>query len=89
MTTATTLHPADEASAERIARAIGRDDSRCEHGRPPRSCLICIQLTHAEKTSVTVRAAYAAGDWPPARRPIRGLALGGLRRRIAAGAPAT
>jgi hypothetical protein len=67
VTTPTDLHPADQASAERIARAIGRDDSRCEHGLPPRSCLVCIGLTHAEKTSVAVRAAYAAGDWSPYR----------------------
>lgn len=84
--TATDLHPADQASAERIARAIGRGGT-CDHGLPPGTCRTCLELRHAEQRSVVVRAAYATGDWPPARseRPIRGLELGGLSRRIAAG----
>lgn len=72
------LHPADAAHAARLAHA-GREygvhyfsdvlltiSPPCEHGRPVAECLICIQLRHAEVSSVTIRAAHAFGDWPPA-----------------------
>lgn len=67
--------------AARIVRQIyaligadGRDSgesviipvNRCEHGMPPGECRACIELRHAELGSVTVRAAYAFGEWPAA-----------------------
>ena len=112
----TNLHPADAARVERTARTIA-NGGRCDHGRQRRECLICIELEHAERGSVTLRAAYAFGDFPPirlvrtvddlvdviaraddvvrmieqlpVRRHIRGLPMGGLRARIAAGPPAS
>lgn len=73
MTTATvTLHPADQVHADRITRALDRlhaqpgHQPRCDHGRIPGECGNCLGLRHAEENSITVRAAYAFGDWQPA-----------------------
>lgn len=69
------LHPADQAAADRIGRSFQRlagrpapapDILRCDHGRLIGECRTCLQLRHAEERSVTVRAAYAFGEWPPA-----------------------
>lgn len=89
-------HPADQARVDRIARAERRmflTDSppMCDHGRFIGYCRTCIELTHAELGSVAVRAFYAFGVWPPRRsdgRPFTSYRIGGLARRIAAGAPA-
>lgn len=72
-----TLHPADSERIERYARTIA-NGGRCEHGREVRECLVCIQLEHAEKTSVAVRAAYGSGDWPPDQAPGANQDAGGI-----------
>lgn len=61
-----THHPADQARVDRLARAFARDPwPTCDHDRQTRECRACIELAHAEIGSVTVRAAYAFGDWAP------------------------
>lgn len=66
------LHPADQTAADRHARSIRRCQGRrsatayrCDHGEAPGYCRTCLELRHAEQNSVTVRASYAFGDWPP------------------------
>lgn len=92
----TSFHPADSARIDRIARAYRRagnprklstrgefGPSTCDHGLAIGECRTCLELSHAEQNSITVRTAYAFSDWPP----FRSFALGGLSRRLAAGHP--
>ena len=79
VTAAPELHPADQVHADRLSRAFRRDVQTitadgigeaivavCDHGRPLMACRPCVELRHAEASSVAVRAAYAFGLWPPA-----------------------
>ncbi len=70
----TTFHPADQARVDRIARAGIRGHRNgsgfiCDHGRRPNECRTCLELEHAERNSIAVRAAYAFGDWEPCADP--------------------
>jgi hypothetical protein len=67
------LHPADQVHAERLARVLaqlprngGREDAAplCDHGRGIGDCRTCIELRHAEVTSVTLRSWFAWGMVP-------------------------
>lgn len=71
------LHPANQVQADRHGRAFARANVLpaaalgtripiCDHSLRLGECRTCIELRHAELGSVTVRAAYAFGDWPPA-----------------------
>lgn len=68
------LHPADQVRSDRIARAGIRGYEAgggfiCDHGQRPNECRTCLELEHAERNSLEVRANYAFGDWPPCADP--------------------